>query len=104
MGVFMFAIEGLMHPIPPILWILLAALSIGLIIAIRIQWRIDDRDYLLDMIPHHSMAVLTSKAIQTNGRDPEIKALAAHIQSAQEREIETMKGMVQRLENLKTTQ
>lgn len=51
------------------------------------------------MIPHHSIAILTSEhaAIQ----DPEVKKLANDIINAQKREIEEMKAMIQRLENQK---
>jgi len=48
------------------------------------------------MIPHHSIAILTSEraAIQ----DPEVKQLAADIIKAQKKEIEEMKTMIKRLE------
>tara|TARA_R110000868_G_scaffold145181_5_gene365325 strand:- start:15488 stop:15982 length:495 start_codon:yes stop_codon:yes gene_type:complete len=51
------------------------------------------------MIPHHSIAILTSTraAIQ----DPEVKKLADDIIIAQKREIEEMKAMIKRLENEK---
>jgi cytochrome bd-type quinol oxidase subunit 2 len=49
------------------------------------------------MIPHHSIAILTSEraAIQ----DPEVKKLANDIIKAQKKEIEEMKAMITRLEN-----
>ncbi|GGG43789.1 DUF305 domain-containing protein [Bizionia arctica] len=51
------------------------------------------------MIPHHSIAILTSEraAIQ----DPEVKELAEDIIKAQKKEIEEMKTMIKRLENEK---
>jgi uncharacterized protein (DUF305 family) len=51
------------------------------------------------MIPHHSIAILTSEraAIQ----DPEVKKLANEIIEAQRKEIEQMKAMIKRLENEK---
>ena len=49
------------------------------------------------MIPHHSIAILTSERIQ----DPEVKKLAEDIIKAQEKEIAEMKAMIKRLENNK---
>ncbi|WKX77911.1 DUF305 domain-containing protein [Zobellia laminariae] len=49
------------------------------------------------MIPHHSIAILTSE--RANIQDPEVKALADDIIKAQKKEIEEMKAMIKRLEN-----
>jgi len=51
------------------------------------------------MIPHHSIAILTSG--RADIQDPEVKKLADDIIKAQKREIEEMKAMIQRLENEK---
>lgn len=51
------------------------------------------------MIPHHSIAILTSG--RADIQDPEVKKLAEDIIKAQKREIEEMKAMIQRLENKK---
>jgi len=51
------------------------------------------------MIPHHSIAILTSG--RADIQDPEVKKLAEDIIKAQKREIEKMKAMIQRLENEK---
>ncbi len=51
------------------------------------------------MIPHHSIAILTSG--RANIKDPEVKKLADDIIKAQKREIEEMKAMIKRLENEK---
>lgn len=51
------------------------------------------------MIPHHSIAILTSG--RADIQDPEVKKLAEDIIKAQKREIEEMKAMIQRLENEK---
>ena len=55
--------------------------------------------WLKGMIPHHSIAILTSEraAIQ----DPEVRELADIIIEAQRKEIEEMKVMIKRLENEK---
>lgn len=54
----------------------------------RDQTTIDDVDYLEGMIPHHSIAILTSE--RANITDPRVRELADEIIAAQEREIEEM--------------
>ena len=51
------------------------------------------------MIPHHSIAILTSG--RADIKDPKVKKLAEDIIKAQKREIEEMKAMIKRLENEK---
>ena len=51
------------------------------------------------MIPHHSIAILTSE--RADIKDPEVKQLAEDIITAQKKEIEEMKAMIKRLENEK---
>ena len=51
------------------------------------------------MIPHHSIAILTSE--RADIKDPEVKKLADDIIKAQKKEIEEMKVMIIRLENEK---
>ncbi|SDF53267.1 DUF305 domain-containing protein [Cellulophaga baltica] len=51
------------------------------------------------MIPHHSIAILTSE--RADIKDPEVKKLAEDIIEAQRKEIEEMKAMIKRLENEK---
>jgi len=48
------------------------------------------------MIPHHSIAILTSELADI--KDPEVKKLAEDIIKAQRKEIGEMKEMIQRLE------
>ena len=48
------------------------------------------------MIPHHSIAILTSKNADIS--DPEVKKLANDIIKAQEKKIIEMKKMIERLE------
>lgn len=49
------------------------------------------------MIPHHSIAILTSERAAIE--DPEVKKLANDIIKAQKKEIEEMKAMIKRLES-----
>ncbi len=55
--------------------------------------------WMKGMIPHHSIAILTSE--RADIKDPEVKKLAESIISAQRKEIEEMKTMIKRLENEK---
>lgn len=58
---------------------------------------IGDVLYMKAMIPHHSIAILTSKRADID--DPETKKLAEEIIEAQKREIAQMKKIIYRLEN-----
>lgn len=60
---------------------------------------IGDMLWLRAMIPHHSIAILTSE--RADIKDPKVKALANNIITAQKKEIEEMKAMIKRLENEK---
>ncbi|AOW20161.1 DUF305 domain-containing protein [Urechidicola croceus] len=55
--------------------------------------------WMKGMIPHHSIAILTSE--RADIKDPEVKKLADDIIKAQKKEIEEMKAMIKRLENEK---
>jgi Na+/melibiose symporter-like transporter len=58
---------------------------------------IGDVLWMKAMIPHHSIAILTSERAAI--KDPEVKKLANYIIKAQKREIEEMKSMIKRLES-----
>ncbi len=55
--------------------------------------------YMKGMIPHHSIAILTSE--RADLKDPEVRKLADGIIAAQKKEIEQMKNMIDRLQNNK---
>tara|TARA_B100000949_G_scaffold58334_1_gene51553 strand:- start:714 stop:1196 length:483 start_codon:yes stop_codon:yes gene_type:complete len=57
---------------------------------------IGDVLYMKAMIPHHSIAILTSK--RADIKDPEVRKLADDIIKAQEKEIAEMKAMIKRLQ------
>jgi hypothetical protein len=70
---------------------------VGLIISIlliRNQTFISDKQFLLDMIPHHSMALQTSSFILEKTKDPRIKELASNIYNSQTKEITYMKSLL----------
>ena len=60
----------------------------------RTQEFIDDKDYLQEMIEHHSMALLTSNEILQKTKSERVKKLAETILLNQEKEIEYMKKLV----------
>lgn len=61
----------------------------------RNQVYIDDKEYLNEMIEHHSMALLTSEGILQKTRSERVKKLAENIISTQEKEIEYMRQLTQ---------
>ena len=65
------------------------ALSLWLV---RSQETIDDLSYMRAMIPHHSIAILTSSRAYI--RDPRVRELADGIIKAQVREIAEMKQLI----------
>ncbi|HZK12710.1 MAG TPA: DUF305 domain-containing protein, partial [Atribacterota bacterium] len=72
------------------------ALSLWLV---RSQTTIEDISWMKAMIPHHSIAILTSE--RANISDPRVRALADSIIEAQRKEIEEMKTLIKDLENKK---
>ena len=60
----------------------------------RNQLYIEDKDYLEEMIEHHSMALLTSEEILQKTQSERVKKLAENIISTQEKEIEYMKQLI----------
>ncbi|MCY7379094.1 MAG: DUF305 domain-containing protein [Gemmatimonadaceae bacterium] len=62
----------------------------------RSQRTIGDVAYMRAMIPHHSIAILTSERARI--KDPRVRALADQIISSQRREIAEMDSLVQELQ------
>ena len=60
----------------------------------KTQKYIYDRDYLNEMIEHHSMALVTSGEILKKTSDPNVKILASKIINTQEEEIQYMKSLL----------
>jgi uncharacterized protein (DUF305 family) len=68
------------------------ALSLWLV---RSQATVNDSEYMMAMIPHHSIAIMTSERAQIS--DPRVRKLADEIIEAQEREISEMKYLIEDL-------
>jgi len=79
--------------------IVVAALVVfaGSLWLVRSQQTVDDVSYMKAMIPHHSIAILTSK--RAHIRDPRVRELADGIIKAQVSEIEQMKALISDLES-----
>ncbi|WP_187969077.1 DUF305 domain-containing protein [Aquibium microcysteis] len=63
---------------------------------VRSQETVDDVDYMKAMIPHHSIAILTSTRAHIS--DPRVRELADGIIEAQRNEIAEMKSLIAELE------
>jgi hypothetical protein len=63
---------------------------------VRSQATVGDVAYMRAMIPHHSIAILTSE--RANIRDPRVRELADGIIEAQRREIDEMETLIADLE------
>ena len=72
------------------------ALFVVALFLVRSQTLVNDVDYMEAMIPHHSIAILTSERAQIN--DPRVRALADDIIAAQKKEIEEMKRLIEELD------
>ncbi|WP_367717449.1 DUF305 domain-containing protein [Nitratireductor sp. GISD-1A_MAKvit] len=73
-----------------------AIIFAGSLWLVRSQATVDDVDYMKAMIPHHSIAILTSR--RANISDPRVRELADEIIEAQLREIDEMKALIRDLE------
>ena len=101
MGITMGFVEVLMNNMmmKSISWNYYFFLSIALYIFImlyRNQYGITDKQYLKEMIEHHSMAILTSKEIIQKTNNYNVKKLASDILYGQSNEIDYMKKLVKK--------
>lgn len=87
----MFLFMGLYYRDYPIIMIgfLLVAFNVW---SIRTQFLLDEKQYILGMIPHHSMAILMSKKLMAQNKT-NIDEFAKNIIKTQEKEIEFMKKL-----------
>lgn len=64
---------------------------------VRSQATVDEVSWMKAMIPHHSIAIMTSE--RANIADPRARELADQIIESQRREIAEMKSLIRELEN-----
>ena len=99
MGVMMLAFMPAMYPNrranAAILGACLALFAVALWL-VRSQATVDDVSWMKAMIPHHSIAILTSE--RAHIRDPRVRTLADGIIKTQRREIDEMKALLRDLE------
>ena len=70
--------------------------SAGSLFLVRSQVTVQDVSYMRAMIPHHSIAIMTSRRAELS--DPRVRELADGIIEAQVREIAEMKALIAELE------
>lgn len=74
-----------------------AALTFGVALwLVRSQTSVTDTEYMSAMIPHHSIAIMTSERAQI--QDPRVRQLADEIAATQRREIVEMKALIADIE------
>ena len=99
MAVLMFAFMHSMYPNRSANAALVAgavALFAGSLWLVRSQTIVDDVSYMRAMIPHHSIAILTSERAHLT--DLRVRELAARISATQKLEIEEMKALIAKLD------
>jgi len=64
------------------------------IVAYRMQFNIFDKNYLREMIEHHSMAILTSTEVLNKTHDYEVAKIAKNIIENQKDEINIMNNLL----------
>ncbi len=86
-------------------WLNVAVLAVsavvlgGSLFLVRSQETIEDTSWMKAMIPHHSIAILTSRRAHIS--DPRVRQLADQIIASQEREIREMKTLIADLERVR---
>lgn len=99
MGLLMGILEVFMHDLSMMkismkYYIPLIVLLIIFVVAYRIQFYILDKNYLREMIEHHSMAIFTSTEILNKTHNYEVTKLAKNIIETQNEEIKKMNDLL----------
>ncbi|MBE0456214.1 DUF305 domain-containing protein [Pseudoalteromonas sp. KG3] len=78
--------------------VLIASVAVfaGSLFLVRSQATVDDSSWMSAMIPHHSIAILTSDRAKI--KDKRVQKLATNIVEAQEREIKEMQWLLKDIE------
>jgi hypothetical protein len=103
MGLFMAGVEVLMHDhqygvFSQKMYLGLVVLLSVFIYVYRKQVSVDDKQYLEEMIEHHSMAVLTSRRIIEKTDDYKVSKIAKDILRRQNDEIVAIRAIIQHLD------
>ena len=106
MGLYMMGLEIMMHDhhygVFSIKYYIFIGCLLGVFIYLyRTQKYITDKQYLEEMIEHHSMALLTSNKILEKTDNYNVSKIAKNIIQKQEDEIREMKGILKKLQNKK---
>ncbi len=95
MGLFMVLLDMLLSPMfHPQHFTLVCGLTLFFIYLYRIQFGVGDKNYIREMIEHHSMALLTSKNILEKTKNPAVINFATKIVVGQKNEIEDMRYLL----------
>jgi hypothetical protein len=102
MGLFMVIVEIAMHDsqynvYSTRYYVIFGGLLFLFIYFYKVQYAIKDRQYLEEMIEHHSMALLTSKRILEKTSSYDVSKIAKNILQTQTDEISEMKKMLERI-------
>ncbi len=100
MSLFMSILEIIMHDmmyksISLKYYIPLTVILVIFIFLYRVQYGVNDKQYLNEMIEHHSMAILTSEDILKKTNNYNVRKLASQIIQIQQSEIRQMKEILE---------
>jgi hypothetical protein len=103
MGLYMIVLEIMMHDhhydVFSMKYYIIIGCLLGFFIYLyRVQKYITDKEYLKEMIEHHSMALLTSNKILEKTDNYNVSKLAKNIIQKQEDEIRDMKGILMNIQ------
>ena len=90
MGLFMVLLDLLIHGATIQYFSIALGVTLLVVYLYRIQFGVDDTNYLREMVEHHSMAILTSRNILEKTKNPALINLATKIVTTQEKEIDDM--------------
>lgn len=99
MAVIMLGFMWKMYDRPPVKFLIMGAsvaVFAGSLWLMRSQETVDDVSYMKAMIPHHSIAIMTSRRAHIS--DPRVRDLANGIIDAQVREIGEMEALIADIE------
>ena len=95
MGLFMVLLDMVLGPMFNVQhFTMMFGLTLVFIYLYRIQFGVDDKNYIREMIEHHSMALLTSKNILEKTKNPAVINFATKILVGQENEIADMQYLL----------